>query len=51
MEESPERLADVYFSRDYPVLLEVAKAELNAEAQAGAPQPEQLADLLSRAAR
>src|SRR6266487_883437 len=48
MEERPERLADVYFSRDYAVLLEIARAELDAEAQAVAPQPEQLAEGLSR---
>ncbi len=48
MEESLQRLAEVYFSRDYSVLLEIARVELDAEAQAVAPQPEQLAELLGR---
>ncbi len=47
-EEGRQRLADVYFSQDYPVLLEIASAELNAAAQALPPQPEQLAESLGR---
>jgi hypothetical protein len=48
VKEVAERLPDVYFSQDYPVLLEIAKAELNATAQAMPPQPERLAELLGR---
>ncbi len=46
--EGPTRLADVYFSQDYPVLLAIARAELDAQAQAPPPQPEQLAEILGR---
>jgi hypothetical protein len=42
------RLPDVYFSQDYPILLAIARAELDAQAQALPPQPEQLAEALGR---
>jgi hypothetical protein len=48
MDEGAPRLGDVYYSQDYAVLIEIAKAELDAQAQALPPQPERLAELLGR---
>jgi len=46
--EGTTRLADVYFGQDYPILFAIAKAELDAQAQAPPPQPEQLSEALGR---
>jgi hypothetical protein len=48
VEDGPDRLPDGYFSQDYPVLLEIARAKLDASAQALPPRPERLAELLGR---